>query len=524
MPVLVAVLGVVLSVSGWSYLVLERREQIRRTAADVAVQSRRSAANSVRNHIAALRNLAGFWAAVGHRPVEEWRAHAGVLLENHPDLTYIAWVYPDGRRSRVAPGKFESTEAVEIEPREAKRLGASARLIGPERGESGAHTFRVLLPVRRGDQDLGVMEARLNAQTLLARALADSAPGYAIRISWGEEQIFARDEPSQDHRQAWWRVDGAIRLPFDTVWTATHAPTAELAALWLDPVPHYLLATGILLAVALGVLTHHLRLNFLRARFLEAGNEALEASAWELRKLNEALETRVSERTKELEAFTHSISHDLKSPLGAILNFAAILELDYKEQPLDEEGREILGRIRSSAVRGSELLEGLLRLSRAGHADLRSTRIDMSRLAAESFGQARQSDIDADVEFVLDPLPGAVGDRALVREALINLFDNALKYSRGREKRTVTIRGRVEGAESVYEVEDTGQGFDMRFSDKLFGLFQRLPSSRAIEGTGVGLALVARIVHRHAGRVWAEGQLGEGARFMFTLPASDPTP
>jgi signal transduction histidine kinase len=489
-------------------------------ATNVASQSRRTVASSVRNSVSGLRNLAGFWAAVGRRPVEEWRADAQVMIDNYPSIEYVAWIYPDGRRARVAAGKYESLDSVEIEQREATVLGKAAHIVGPEFDDSGAH-FRVLMPVRRDASDLGMLEARIGVSALLSSALADSAPGYAIRIHWGNQEIFTRDEPSQDTWQDWWQQDGAIVLPLETTWSATHAPTAELAAAWLDPVPHYLLAVGLLLALTLGVLTHQLRLTYLRAGSLAAGKQVLEASAGELRKLNQALEARVSERTKELEAFTQSISHDLKSPLGAILNFAAVLELDYQGRPLDEEGREILSRIRSSAARGTELLEGLLRLSRAGHADLHLARIDMTQLAGECFTHARQADVGPDVEFLLDPLPDAVGDRTLVWEVLINLFDNALKYSRDREKRRIHVRGRIEGGESVYEVEDNGRGFDIRFRDKLFGLFQRLPSSRATDGTGVGLALVARIVDRHKGRVSADGRVGEGATFTFTLPASD---
>jgi signal transduction histidine kinase len=298
-----------------------------------------------------------------------------------------------------------------------------------------------------------------------------------------------------------------------------HRPTPQLAAALIVPVPHYLLAAGILLAIALGVLTHQLRASYLRARSLAEGKEALEVSTEELRQLNEVLERRVEERTRELEAFTHSISHDLKSPLGAILNFAAILELDHREK-LDPDGREMLERIRASAVRGTDLLEGLLRLSRAGHANLVISRIDMTGLARESFAQARQLDVGPAPELTLEPLPDARGDRALVQEVFVNLFDNALKYSRGREKRRVSVRGRSDGTWCVYEVEDNGQGFDMRYADKLFGLFERLHASREIEGTGVGLAMVARIVARHQGRVWADGRVGEGARFSFTLPAA----
>jgi signal transduction histidine kinase len=275
---------------------------------------------------------------------------------------------------------------------------------------------------------------------------------------------------------------------------------------------------GLVLAIALGVLTHHLRASYLRARFLAAGNEALEASAGELRRLNQALESRVRARTQELEAFTHSISHDLKSPLGAILNFAAILELDYRDEPLDQEGLELLGRIRTSASRGNELLEGLLRLTRAGRDDLQTTRIDMNALAREALAMARQSEPESKVVVKLDPLPEAIGDRALIREALVNLFDNALKYSRNQSARKIAVRAHTTESGCVYEVEDNGQGFDMRHAEKLFGLFERLPSAKGTEGTGVGLALVARIIRRHDGRIWAESEPGEGAHFFFTLP------
>ena len=521
LPALVVVVGVAASFALWGYLVRERREQILETAAEIAAQSRRTVATSVRSHVSALWNLAGFWAAVGRRPVEEWRADAELLIESYPNVDYIAWIYPDGRLSRVAAGKFESHEAVEIVPEDPRRLASKPRLLGPEDDATGNTGFRVVLPVRRGATDLGVLEARVNSVPLLADVLQESAPGYAIQIYWGDELIHSRGEPAPDHQRGWWWQEGPVRLPLDASWRMIHIPTDELAAALLAPTPEYLLAAGILLAIALGVLTHQLRASFLRARFLAEGKEALEVSAEKLRNLNEILERRVLERTKELEAFTHSISHDLKSPLGAILNFAAILELDYCDR-LDQDAREMLGRIRASAVRGSELLEGLLRLSRTGHADLETGRIDMVELARESFAQARQFAIDPDVEFVVGPLPNARGDRALIQEVLVNLFDNALKYSRGREKRRVSVRGRVEGDQCVYEVEDNGQGFDMRYAAKLFGLFERLHSSRTIEGTGVGLAMVERIVTRHQGRVWAEGRPGEGARFVFTLPADAP--
>jgi light-regulated signal transduction histidine kinase (bacteriophytochrome) len=222
----------------------------------------------------------------------------------------------------------------------------------------------------------------------------------------------------------------------------------------------------------------------------------------------------------ELEAFNYSVSHDLRSPLGAILNFTAILEEDHGEA-LGSEGGALLARIRRSAVRATSLLEDLLRLSRAGRDAACFERVDMEALARETFAQVCAARADIDVELVVEPLPEAIGDRSLLGEVFANLFGNALKYSRDVEKRRVAVTGRREADQNVYEVSDNGIGFEMRFAEKLFGLFERLHSVDEIEGTGVGLAIVARIVKRHGGRVWAEGHPGRGARFAFSIPVQE---
>jgi len=257
-----------------------------------------------------------------------------------------------------------------------------------------------------------------------------------------------------------------------------------------------------------------------RTERLAGGHRALAAtSAEELRRLNELLEARVAERTAELEMLAHSFSHDLKSPLGAILNFSSILVQDHRDQ-LDPDGLDMLERIRRSATRATHLLDGLLRLDRVRRAALDVEELDMNALARQAFAQARASAGDpGGIEFVLEPLPIALGDRFLVADALVHLFDNAIKFTRGRAKRTVWMRGRRAGDESEYEVSDNGQGFDMRYAGKLFGVFERVHMSPDIPGIGVGLALVKKIIERHGGRVVGKAEVDRGARFVFTLPA-----
>jgi signal transduction histidine kinase len=363
-----------------------------------------------------------------------------------------------------------------------------------------------------------MLVARCEIRPVLAEALRARARGYALSVFWDGTEIFGRGTPSADPWQRWWRIESTVALPLGGSWKVVHRPTPELAAARLTPIPHYLLAAGILLSIALAVAAHQLRVIVRQSRFLGASNRALEERG-------EELETKVAERTheledaiSELEAFNYSVSHDLRSPLGAIMNFATILEEDYRERPLDADGVEILARIRRSALRATALLEDLLQLSQAGRAALTLERVDMTSLARDTFAQVRAAEDDADIDFVVHPLPDAVGDRTLLGNVFANLFSNALKYSRACDRRRIAVSGRNDGSECIYEVADNGQGFDMRFVEKLFGLFERLHSAEDVEGTGLGLALVARIVKRHGGRVWAEGKPGEGARFGFALP------
>jgi light-regulated signal transduction histidine kinase (bacteriophytochrome) len=224
----------------------------------------------------------------------------------------------------------------------------------------------------------------------------------------------------------------------------------------------------------------------------------------------------------ELEAFNFSVSHDLRSPIGAVLNFVAILEEEHCPQ-LPPAGRELVTRIRGSAERAIELLEGLLKLSRAGRTALEIEELDMAALAREAFPQARGGDAGT-IELEVGPLPRARGDRALIGSVFVNLLGNAVKYTRGREKRRIVVSGTTTEAVNVYAVADSGIGFDDRFAAKLFRAFERLHPSNRYEGTGIGLAVVARIVQRHGGRVWAEGQPDAGASFFFSLPAAGDAP
>ena len=244
----------------------------------------------------------------------------------------------------------------------------------------------------------------------------------------------------------------------------------------------------------------------------------------EIHQLNEELEQRVKRRTaqleaanQELEGFSYSVSHDLRAPLRAIDGFSRILLKDYADR-LDAEGQRLLDIIRANTQQMGQLIDDLLAFSRLGRREVKAADLDMGTLVRNVVGELQNTLGDRTVEWDLKPLPATRADRALMHQVWVNLLGNALKFTRRKEAAIIEVGCRPAGDEDIYYVKDNGVGFDMQFAHKLFGVFQRLHRYEEFEGTGVGLALVQRIVQRHGGRVWAEGQVNGGACFYFSLP------
>jgi PAS domain S-box-containing protein len=248
----------------------------------------------------------------------------------------------------------------------------------------------------------------------------------------------------------------------------------------------------------------------------------------EVRRLYEELELRVRERTAELEAstreldaFAYSVSHDLRAPLRSLEGFSQILADDYGEA-LDEEGRQYLGRIQANAGRMAQIIDDLLHLSRTTRVELRRERTDLTALAAEVVGELRDAEPDLVVDVQIADGLVADGDPHLIRLILQNLIGNAWKFTAGRPGAAIRVTGVRQDGVDVFSIADNGAGFDMRYAHKLFDPFQRLHSAADFEGSGIGLAIVHRIVTRHGGRIRAEGSPGAGATFRFSLTPAPP--
>ncbi len=240
----------------------------------------------------------------------------------------------------------------------------------------------------------------------------------------------------------------------------------------------------------------------------------------QIRSLNNRLRQRAQEleaANKDLESFSYSVSHDLREPLRMIDGFSRILRKDY-EGKLDEEGRRLLDVIREGTQKMGQLISDLLAFSRLGKQEMRSSEVDMNDLAIVVFEELKLAGPERAISFQVKPLPAARGDHKMIRQVFVNLLSNAIKFTRPRETAAIEVGAMTEDTENVYYVKDNGAGFDMQYAGKLFNIFQRLHSREQFEGTGVGLAIVHRIVQRHGGRVWADGKVDEGATFYFTLP------
>jgi len=236
--------------------------------------------------------------------------------------------------------------------------------------------------------------------------------------------------------------------------------------------------------------------------------------------LNKDLEQNIDQlelANKELESFSYSISHDLRAPLRSIQGYARILQEDYFDK-IDEDGKKSLDRIINSAKKMGQLIDDLLNFSRIGRKELNKASVDMNDLVQTILTEQGEHLNGRSISFTVSPLNFSMADRNLIKQVWENFISNAIKYTSSKESAVIEIGCYPQDSKIVYFIKDNGAGFDMKYADKLFGVFQRLHKDKEFEGTGVGLAIIQRIVAKHGGQVWAQGEVGKGASFYFSLP------
>ena len=394
---------------------------------------------------------------------------------------------------------------------------------------------RFLEPLQRSRADVLASVARLRSLTLdnpaQQRQIAELADLVALRLERFEMslRVLAMADGADRARQPIAQDDGlammdAIRMKIDQMQATEERLLVERmqAVQRASDALRRLILVGSLVALLLLIGAFCLLRHEARQRRLS--DQRLTQAHRDFRHQAERLET----SNRELESFSYSISHDLRIPLRAIDGYAQMMEEDYADR-LDDEGRRLLTVIRDNSSRMGTLIDDLLSFSRVGRSTVSAGPLDMNVIVTqvvEALGapDAEERDLAgigpvAQVVHV-GPLPHAWGDAALIKQVWINLLANALKYSSRCTAPAVDVTGQVRGELAVYSVSDNGVGFDMRYVGKLFGVFQRLHGNSEFPGTGVGLAIVRRIVTRHGGQVWAEGALGQGATFRFSLPCN----
>jgi signal transduction histidine kinase len=476
-----------------------------------------------------VRRRAQTWASSTspHDPAV-WRGNVDTLLAETPAILAVSF---EDEVPEIAGSPEGQQMLREVLPGARQQLvdAGGDLTVGPVRAANGLQVFGLQIDASVDGTGKPTVFVLFDAQRVLADSLDQRALGFALAVSANGLEVYRRDVPTAGVKPSLSKTESVL-LPDGEPWQLVVTPSSDVAMAPWARQPAVAVAIGLLASGLIAAAVHFGTLSWRRDRMLRRANTALEQQILdtrrgqgELRELSEALEARVAERTRELnetvielETFNYSVSHDLRGQLGAVINFASILKEDYAGR-LDATGLDHIERIVGSATSAVSMMEALLSFSRSGRTELRRIHLDMQRMANEVVAELTTNYPDLKCAVTVGNLPPAFADESMMRIVFTNLIANACKFARPGESPRVEVGGEPGTTESVYFVRDHGIGFDMRFAEKLFKVFERLHVAEGYEGHGVGLAIVARMVRRHGGRYWAQGAVGKGATFHFTI-------
>ncbi len=476
-----------------------------------------------------MRRRAQIWVTDAFtKDLAAWRDDVDIVLAENPALLAVLRADPSWEIAGSTEGKQLLRE---IFPQARQQVvdADGEFIVGPLLASDGREVLGVQVRASSDGIDKRTVFALFDAQRFIKDLLDERALGFALVVGADGHEIYRRERVN-GHLRTSLRKTESIVVPNGKPWRVEVTPVSEITSAAWEHGPAIALAAGLLLSGLMASALHFGTLSWRRERMLRRVNTALEEQIvdtrrgqGELLELSEALEARVATRTEELnetivelETFNYSVSHDLRGPLGAVINFGAILQEDYGDR-LDETGKDHLRRIIGSASSAVSMMDALLAYSRSGRTELRKTHLDMQRVVQEVCDELKGNYPQISCAVKVGDLPNAYADENMMHFIFANLISNACKFAQKGETPYVEVGGNPGSGETVYFVRDHGIGFDMRFEQKLFRVFERLHGTDEYEGHGVGLAIVARMVRRHGGRVWAQGAVGKGATFSFTV-------
>jgi len=410
---------------------------------------------------------------------------------------------------------------------------------GPFRAESGQVFYQIVLPLQEPGASRGMLCALLEPAPLLASMISDLAAGYYLSVHDDAALVYEQGTPPRPAAGGAEDRSDSIDLPIQLLMGKTWMLGMERGDLVELPsglsLGRVALGAGLVFSVLLAGVVHLGQVGRVRARALAIANRELRSqmvstavAEGRVRRINESLEARVAERTRaldevvtELETFNYSVSHDLRSPIGAIVNFTSILAEDYKDR-LDQQGLDMLGRVAGCAQNAVAMMDGLLSFSHVGQQTLTLGPVAMRPMVDSVFAEVMLAHSGRPPGYHAGVLPDVVADATMLRMVWTNLLSNAVKFSASVPEPSIEVGCQSGPDEDVFFVRDNGIGFEMKHAARLFNVFEQLHPEARSKGHGVGLAIVSRIVRRHGGRVWAQAAPGKGATFHFSIPKQAP--